>query len=238
MSAAPGQKSHAGDLASLETYYRLHARIYDATRWSFLFGRTAILREISRGATPSRILEVGCGTGKNLVNLCRIFPRAAVTGVDISETMLNLARRKTTAFGPRVQLFKSAYGPAFQSGGGCDLVLFSYALSMFNPGFADAIAAAHRDLVPGGHIAAVDFHDTRSALFERWMGVNHVRMNGQLRPLLMERFEACSGRLRAAYGGLWRYFVFVGRKAVSKESGRTANFNSPCSDFTPPGEAR
>jgi len=221
VSAASGQKFPAGDLASLETYYRLHARIYDATRWSFLFGRTAILREIARGATPSRILEVGCGTGKNLVNLCRIFPRAEVTGVDISETMLNLARRKTAAFAPRVQLLKSAYGPAFQGGGACDLILFSYALSMFNPGFADAIAAAHRDLAPGGRIAVVDFHDTRSALFERWMGMNHVRMNAQLRPLLLERFEECSGRLHAAYGGLWRYFVFVGQKAAPGEGGPT-----------------
>ncbi len=197
----------------LEGYYRLHSKIYDATRWSFLFGRTAILREAAAVATPKRILEVGCGTGKNLVNLCRMFPDAEVTGVDLSEAMLGVARGKTESFGPRIRLQHAAYGSAFQSEAPSDLILFSYALTMFNPGFEEAIAAAHRDLAPGGHIAVVDFHDTRFRFFERWMGVNHVRMNGQLRPLLAAQFEARIDRVHAAYGGVWRYLMFVGRKA-------------------------
>ena len=83
---------------------------------------------------------------------------------------------------------------------------------MFNPGFEEAIATAHRDLTPGGHIAVVDFHDTRLPLFERWMGVNHVRMNGQLRPLLNARFKSRIDSPRPAFGGVWRYLFFVGRK--------------------------
>lgn len=200
--------------ASIEGYYRWHARIYDATRWSFLFSRTGILHEVAKRATPARILEVGCGTGKNLVTLCRIFPRAVVTGIDLSETMLDVARRKAEPFGSRIRLLLGAYGAA-QTGDNAtyDLILFSYALSMFNPGFEAAIATAHRDLAQGGHVAVVDFQDTRFPLFERWMGVNHVRMNGQLRPLLQARFEPRMDRLQAAYGGIWRYLVFVGRKA-------------------------
>lgn len=214
MNPPTAQKSGAGAGAAIENYYRLHSHIYDATRWSFLFGRTAILREAAAVARPERILEVGCGTGKNLVNLCRLFPQAEVTGVDLSETMLAVARRKTAPLGPRVRLLREAYGPAFRIDRPCDLILFSYALSMFNPGFAEAIAAAHRDLAPGGHIAVVDFHDTRLRLFERWMGVNHVRMNGQLQPLLAAQFSARTDRLRPAYGGVWRYLLFVGRKTA------------------------
>ena len=198
--------------ASIESYYRWHARIYDATRWSFLFGRTAILREMARLATPARILEVGCGTGKNLVNLCRIFPRARVTGIDLSETMLDVARRKGAPCGSRIQLLHGAYGVAQTGVATYDLILFSYALSMFNPGFEDAIATAHRDLVTGGHVAVVDFHDTRFPLFARWMGVNHVRMDAQLRRPLLSHFEARVDRLEAAYGGVWRYLAFVGKK--------------------------
>ncbi len=206
--------TEVGDAAAIQRYYRLHSQIYDATRWSFLFGRNAILNEAAKVCSPSRILEVGCGTGKNIVNLCRLFPQAEVTGVDLSETMLNVARRKTTSLGSRVHLLHAAYGPEFQSKHPFDLILFSYALSMFNPGFADAIAAAHRDLAAGGHIAVVDFHDTRLPLFERWMGVNHVRMNGQLRPLLSAQFAARTDQQRNAYGGVWRYLLFVGRKAT------------------------
>ncbi len=208
-------QSGSREVSPLEGYYRLHSKIYDATRWTFLFGRNAILREAAAAGRPARILEVGCGTGKNIVPLCRLFPQAGITGVDLSETMLAVARRKTAPLGPRVRLLHGAYGPAFQNDQPWDLILFSYALSMFNPGFAEAIATARRDLVPGGHIAVVDFHDTRLPFFERWMGVNHVRMNGQLQPVLASQFEARTNRVQNAYGGVWRYLLFVGRKAAT-----------------------
>ena len=199
---------------AIERYYKFHSRIYDATRWSFLFGRTAILGPVkAANPTPGRILEVGCGTGKNIVNLCRHFPRATVTGVDLSETMLAVARTKLAEFGDRARLLHQAYNaPLNPPEGGFDLVLFSYALTMFNPGFETAIEAAHADLAPGGCIAVVDFHDTRFPWFEKWMGVNHVRMNGQLRPLLQARFKPETDELLDAYGGVWRYLTFVGRK--------------------------
>ncbi|MDR3401035.1 MAG: class I SAM-dependent methyltransferase [Chthoniobacter sp.] len=216
MSTDAASATGTREQASIEGYYRWHARIYDATRWSFLFGRTGILREVARLATPARILEVGCGTGKNLVNLCRIFPRATVTGIDLSETMLEVARRKAAPFGSRIRLLWGAYGAA-QTGDDAtyDLILFSYALSMFNPGFEAAITTAHRDLAPGGQVAVVDFHDTRLSFFARWMGVNHVRMDGQLRPLLTRRFLPRIDRLHSAYGGTWRYLTFVGQKTTS-----------------------
>ena len=213
MNADASSPSDAREQGSIEGYYRWHARIYDATRWSFLFGRTGILHEVAKMTTPARILEVGCGTGKNLVTLGRLFPQAEITGIDLSETMLAVARRKAESFAGRIRLLHGAYGAAQTGNGPYDLILFSYALSMFNPGFESAIATAHRDLEPGGHVAVVDFHDTRIPLFERWMGVNHVRMNGQLHPLLQPRFEGRVDRLEAAYGGVWRYLVFVGRKA-------------------------
>jgi ubiquinone/menaquinone biosynthesis C-methylase UbiE len=53
---------------SLRGYYRLHSKIYDATRWSFLFGRHRLIELVASHKTPTRILEVGCGTGTNLVH--------------------------------------------------------------------------------------------------------------------------------------------------------------------------
>jgi S-adenosylmethionine-diacylgycerolhomoserine-N-methlytransferase len=196
---------------AVESYYRFHSRIYDATRWSFLFGRTAILENLV-GDPPQNILEVGCGTGRNLVELGRRFLSARLTGVDLSAPMLDLARKKTVSFGPRVQLLHQAYAGPLCESSGYDLVLFSYALSMFNPGYDTAIAAARSDLVPGGRIAVVDFHDSHFGFFERWMGINHVRMNGQLRPLLQSLFTPTTDRLCPAYAGVWRYLLFVGRK--------------------------
>lgn len=212
MNAISATLNHPAKQDHIENYYRLHARVYDATRWSFLFGRNAILAGTASRLTPGRILEVGCGTGKNLASLGRRFPQAQITGLDLSPAMLQVARRKTGPFGPRVRLVQQAYAAPLGDAGGYDLVLFSYALSMFNPGFETAIRAAAVDLAPGGCIAVVDFHTTPWGLFERWMGVNHVRMNGQLRPLLQAAFRPQIDRIDHAYGGVWQYLTFVGRK--------------------------
>ncbi|MEI6712808.1 MAG: methyltransferase domain-containing protein [Verrucomicrobiota bacterium] len=195
---------------ALENYYDLHARIYDATRWSFLFGRDDLLNHIKR--TPRRILEVGCGTGKNLIALHRRFPQASITGVDLSDSMLNVARRKCTPFSRNITLQRACYNAPIHPDEPFDLIVFSYALSMVNPGYAAAIEAAHADLAPGGTLAVVDFHATSTPWFERWMGVNHVRMNGQLRPLLVSQFDPQTDEIRSAYWGFWQYLVFVGRK--------------------------
>jgi S-adenosylmethionine-diacylgycerolhomoserine-N-methlytransferase len=190
---------------SLQSYYALHARIYDATRWTFLFGRERILRRSARIADPKRILEVGCGTGRNLRSLRRIFPNADITGVDLSGDMLDIARRKTDG----VKLIQQAYETPIA--GNFDLVLFSYALTMFNPGWENAILAAKADLSPGGLLVIVDFSHTRSSLFRRWMGVHHVRMEGHLWPESRADFEPLVDETHAAYAGIWHYGMFVGR---------------------------
>jgi len=47
-------------------------------------------------------------------------------------------------------------------------------------------------------------------LFEKWMGVNHVRMDGQLQPVLEEHFSPEYCRIRRAYAGLWKWITFIG----------------------------
>ncbi len=205
-----------GSPHALERYYALHARVYDATRWSFLFGRDLIL-ELAAGAQPhpARILEIGCGTGRNLVRLARLFPHAHLTGVDLAPSMLAVARRRTAPYGPRISLRAQAYDAPLDPTNRFDLVLCSYALTMFNPGFAPAITAAHADLAPGGYFAFVDFHASRHRWFTRWMGVNHVRMEGHLRPLLQSTFAPVIDEVHSAYGGLWDYALFLGRRPKS-----------------------
>jgi malonyl-CoA O-methyltransferase len=43
---------------------------------------------------PSSILDIGCGTGNYTAILRKIFPQALIKAIDISEEMVNMARRK------------------------------------------------------------------------------------------------------------------------------------------------
>lgn len=218
-SASPPRDGRRESEAALERYYRLHARLYDATRWSFLFGRTSFLRRLPTDLAPRRILEVGCGTGVVLDALARRFPRSEVLGVDLSDAMLARASRRAAAHRGRVRVERRSYDAPCSDSGGFDLVVASYSLTMFNPGWEQAIDAARRDLRPGGRMCVVDFHDSPLHWFRAWMWANHVRMEGQLLPMLRSAFEVESESLSSAFGGLWRRLTFVGRRDPSGETG-------------------
>lgn len=191
-------------------YYRLHARIYDQSRWLFLFGRRELVRRAAAGSPPARVLEIGCGTGTNLVQLKNLLPGAELHGLDLSADMLDRARRRLD---PAVNLRQQAYDQPLtraRAEPGFDLILTSYTLSMINPGWEAAIDHMATDLAAGGRVALVDFHDSPSHLFRHWMAMNHVRMGGHLLRRLNTRFYPQQLHLRRAYAGLWRYSLFIG----------------------------
>ncbi len=216
--SAPAGALHPGTRTSLERYYHWHAPIYDLTRWSFLFGRSALLRQLLIGPAPEHLLEVGCGTGRNLEQLAWQFPEARLTGVDLSEAMLTRAERRLRRYGTRVRCFHRRFAAPIPLDPPCDVVLFSYALTMMNPGWEQALAAAKELLPPGGRIAVVDFGGSRWTWFRRWMGRNHVRLDDHLLPRLQGGFRTEAVRVAQAYGGLWRYFLFLGRASGGLEA--------------------
>jgi S-adenosylmethionine-diacylgycerolhomoserine-N-methlytransferase len=211
MNLSPHEADQREQHRALERYYRLHAGIYDLTRWSFLRGREALVKRVAACLTPTRILEVGCGTGKNLAHLGRLFPQAGLWGLDLSGDMLAVARKKLQEPAERLTLIQAAYDRPVATEPFFDLVIFSYALSMFNPGWEQALEAASQDLAPGGAIAVVDFHDSNSPIFKHWLALNHVRLDGHLLPGLKSRFSRHEATIRPAYAGLWSYFLFIGR---------------------------
>lgn len=205
----------AQNVDALSRYYRWHARLYDLTRWSFLFGRTALLQTLAQHQPPRRILEIGCGTGSNLLRLHRQFPNATIMGLDLSADMLAQARRKISVFSAPIALIQRRYDQPLRPETPFDLIVFSYCLSMINPGWNQAIDAALCDLRTGGLLAVVDFHDTPSSYFSRWMALNHVQMDAHLLPYLSARCTPLVQSVQPAYGGGWRYFRFIGAKGNS-----------------------
>jgi ubiquinone/menaquinone biosynthesis C-methylase UbiE len=73
-----------------ETYER------SITQWLF-FDRVhrGVLRRVPENFTLTRVLDIGCGTGRLLRRMQKRWPAAALTGVDLAEGMLAQARKQT-----------------------------------------------------------------------------------------------------------------------------------------------
>lgn len=218
MNAIQQAMSNDNQTMSLDTqmtnYYQLHARIYDATRWTFLFGRQWLLDWLPfNRADKFTIVEVGCGTGFNLQQLARRYYKAKLIGIDVAKPMLDIARKKSTSIHNTLIFKKIAYGTEESlATERPDAVLFSYCLTMVNPDWETLVLQAKSDLSEGGCLAVVDFHDSPFALFRRWMRFNHVRMEGQVLPFLEAHFSTVKIEKRKAYFGLWTYFLFIGKR--------------------------
>lgn len=199
---------------TMQRYYAWQSKIYDATRWSFLFGRKKIIDILpfKKDATI-KILEIGCGTGYNIERMARQFPNAQIIGLDASSHMIDKAKINTSAFSGRVSLERRPYffGES-QYSEQMDLILFSYSLTMINPQWRDLILQARRDLRKGGYVAVADFYNSNFQFFKNHMGNHHVRMDGHLTPLLEAEFERQELMVKPAYGGVWHYFMYIGKK--------------------------
>lgn len=61
----------------LNNLYRFQRHFYDLTRRFFLFGRDDLLRQMNVQPAET-VLEVGCGTGRNLLKLSRRAPQRSI----------------------------------------------------------------------------------------------------------------------------------------------------------------
>jgi S-adenosylmethionine-diacylgycerolhomoserine-N-methlytransferase len=195
----------------ISQYYRLHSRIYDSTRWTFLFGRKYLIAEADRKIrNPERITEFGSGTGKNLLLLAKHFPTAMLTGIDLSAEMLLISKRKTHSIKSKLNLVSGMDFSCLQEMQ--DLIIFSYCLSMINPGWRHVIVDALSMLKPGGIIAVVDFHASPLGLYRSFMHRNHVSLSAEIYPFLKQHTNTLHEQKHSAYFGTWSYFTYLGTR--------------------------
>ena len=82
----------AAGAALMDRLYRRQRHFYDLTRKHYLLGRDRLIDGLAPPSN-SRVLEIGCGTARNLVAAARAGPEAEFFGIDISAEMLDTARR-------------------------------------------------------------------------------------------------------------------------------------------------
>lgn len=66
----------------MDSIYRSQRHIYDLTRKYYLFGRDRLIAGLDLLAGGS-VLELGCGTGRNLALIARRWPGAELFGLEI-----------------------------------------------------------------------------------------------------------------------------------------------------------
>jgi S-adenosylmethionine-diacylgycerolhomoserine-N-methlytransferase len=179
----------------MDRIYRYQRHIYDVTRKYYLLGRDSMIAglDASEGST---VLEVGCGTGRNLVLAARRYPSARIFGFDISREMLEsagksvagaglvgtvrLACADATTFDPQAVFGRKDF----------DRIFISYSVSMI-PVWEAAIRRAAAHLAPGGELHIVDFGDQARlpawfrGMLLRWLALFHVEPRTDL-------FEKCA----------------------------------------------
>lgn len=228
MSAAEGRHERDGGHAALmDGVYRWQRHIYDATRKYYLLGRDRMIAglDVPPGGT---VLELGCGTGRNLLLAARRHPDARLFGLDISAAMLEtagatlsrhglrgriaIARADATSFDARALFGETSF----------DRVFVSYALSMI-PGWEQAIDAALAALAPTGSLHVVDFGQQErlpgwfAAALRAWLARFHVTPRAGLVAEIVARAEA-EGRATVftpLYGG-YAWLIVVGPRADSR----------------------
>ena len=82
----------AGHAALMDGVYRYQRHVYDVTRKFYLLGRDHLIGKLQPPAGGS-VLEIGCGTGRNLAAAAARYPCAQLYGIDISAEMLKSAGR-------------------------------------------------------------------------------------------------------------------------------------------------
>jgi S-adenosylmethionine-diacylgycerolhomoserine-N-methlytransferase len=205
--------------ARMDRIYRPQRLIYDLTRKYYLLGRDPLLERIA--ALPGEVVvEIGCGTGRNLIRLGQMRPDLRLVGIEPSNAMLETARRSLDRHRCRATLVQGSAetitGGSTGIGSGADHVLFSYVLSMLEQP-APAIDRALALLGPGGSLHVADFGDLAGwpawaqAGLRTWLRWFHVWPRPDAGLYLQRLERAGRGRLhrRSLLGGYAELMSFT-----------------------------
>ena len=213
-----------GAFEKMDRMYRHQRYFYDLTRKYYLLGRDRLLREMNISDSEN-VLEIGCGTARNLIILEKKHGGAHFYGLDASSEMLKTAQRKIDGKHLENVTLKTAladefsFDDTFGLNKPFDTCFFSYAVSIIPP-WKESIENALRNLKPGKSLYIVDFYDQKNLpvwfqkTLKSWLKQFHVKYPKELIPFLENLERRGLGRLKIT--PLYRRYSLLAefRKAV------------------------
>ena len=152
------------------------------------------------------VLEFGCGTGRLAERLLRreMPPSARYHGVDLSDTMVGLTRRRLAPFGERATVERTDGAPQIPAAtGSWDRVISVYVLDLLSAADTRALLEeAWRALEPGGLLGLVSLTHgaTAPARAVEWLWTSVYRFQpswvGGCRPISLEAFLGSAWTVR------------------------------------------
>lgn len=181
--------------ARMDRMYRWQTAIYDLTRKPYLLGRDRLIEALSP-PPGGNVLEIGCGTGRNLIRAAQRWPAAYFFGFDVSQVMLDKAALEVKRAGNsgKIQLAQgdaNDFSPGLFRVAQFDRIYFSYTLSMI-PTWERSLEHALERLAPGGSIWIADFGDQRDlpaafrTLLRAWLRLFDVHPRTEMESVLRE----------------------------------------------------
>lgn len=194
-------------------YYRFQSKIYDFTRWLFLFGRSRIINELAKQYKTNQkinILEVGVGTARNIIELIKTFPNASIEGIELSTEMFEKAIENCEKLSINANIINADFITYKFDNKKYDVILFSYVLTMLGDLSEVFIEKSSTLLKEDGQIAIVDFHQTKNQLYSKFMQSKNINLEGQIANNLANKFKTKLMKIKKAYLGIWEYYLFIG----------------------------
>jgi S-adenosylmethionine-diacylgycerolhomoserine-N-methlytransferase len=144
----------------MERMYRPQALIYDLTRKYYLLGRDQLIAALDL-RPGERLVDVGCGTGRNLEAIQHRYPGGQLFGLDAAPVMLETTQKRFARRGLEPPVLAQCAAESLDLPGligiaAADHILFSYSLSMMDDPVL-VLAKAASALAPGGRLHVVDF---------------------------------------------------------------------------------
>ncbi len=201
----------------MDKMYRHQRYFYDFTRKYYLLGRDKLIREM-KISDGENVLEIGCGTGRNLAILARKHLEINFFGLDASGAMLETARKKIEAKNLENVKLKTALADDFSFDKTFDLekpfdaIYFSYSISMIPP-WQESIFNALQNLESGKSLYIVDFYDQHALpkwfrkILQNWLKQFHVKYPKDLLPFLKDLEKQGLGKFSVT--SIYKSYSFI-----------------------------